>query len=74
MLATPQGPADLEVTLDDVHVLAGEQGRVTHANHCKHPELLAVNDAFPQLIESHPRQQRIDKLLARPAGRSAWKR
>lgn len=64
MLATPQGPADLEVTLDDVHVLAGEQGRLTHANHCKHPDLLAVNDEFPQLIESYPRQQRIDKLLS----------
>jgi isopenicillin-N N-acyltransferase-like protein len=63
MLATPQGPADLEVTLDDVRVLSGEQGQVTHANHCKHPELLAVNDAFPELIESYPRQQRIDKLL-----------
>jgi isopenicillin-N N-acyltransferase-like protein len=64
MLATPQGPADLEVTLDDVHVLSGEQGQVTHANHCKHPELLAVNKAFPELIESYPRQQRIDKLLS----------
>jgi isopenicillin-N N-acyltransferase-like protein len=63
MLATPQGPADLEVTLDDVHVLSSEQGQVTHANHCKHPELLAVNDAFPELIESFPRQRRIDKLL-----------
>lgn len=63
MLATPQGPADLEVTLDGVHVLSGEQGRLTHANHCKHPELLAVNDAFAQLIESYPRQRRIDELL-----------
>ncbi len=64
MLATPQGSADLEVTLDDVHVLSSEQGQVTHANHCKHPELLAVNKAFPELIESYPRQQRIDKLLS----------
>jgi isopenicillin-N N-acyltransferase-like protein len=68
MLATPQGPADLEVTLEDVHVLVAEQGQVTHANHCKHPELLAVNDAFPQLIESQPRQQRIDKLLSAAGG------
>jgi len=63
MLATPQGPADLEVTLDDVHVLSGEQGQVAHANHSKHPELLAINGAFPELIESYPRQQRIEKLL-----------
>ena len=68
MLATPQGPADLEVTLDDVHVLVGEQGQVTHANHCKHAELLAVNDAYPELIESYPRQQRIDKLLSAAGG------
>jgi len=68
MLATPQGPADLEVTVDDVRVLSGEQGQVTHANHCKHPELLAVNDAFPELIESYPRQQRIDKLLSAAGG------
>jgi isopenicillin-N N-acyltransferase-like protein len=64
MLATPQGAADMEVTLDDVHVLTGEQGQVTHANHCKHPELLTINKEFPELIESYPRQQRIDKLLS----------
>lgn len=63
MLATPQGPADLEVTLDGVHVLSGEHGRVTHTNHCKHSDLLGINDEFPELIESYPRQRRIDKLL-----------
>ncbi len=68
MLATPQGPADLEVTLDEVRVLSGEEGRITHANHCKHRELLAVNAAFPELIESYPRQQRIDKLLSAAGG------
>ena len=68
MLATPQGPADLEATLDGVHVLAGERGQVTHANHCKHPELLAVNAEFPELIESRPRQERIDKLLGNLLG------
>lgn len=76
MLATPQGPADLEVTLDDVYVLAGEQGQVTHANHCKHPDLAGVNDAFSELIESHPRQRRIDALLGRagsPLGLEAVK-
>jgi isopenicillin-N N-acyltransferase-like protein len=68
MLATPEGPADLEVTLDEVRVLTGERGRVTHANHCLHPELQSVNDAFPELIESHPRQQRIDRLLRAAGG------
>lgn len=68
MLGTPQGPADLEVTLDEVCVVTGEQGQVTHTNHCKHPNLLAVNDAFGELIESYPRQRRIDKLLSAAGG------
>jgi isopenicillin-N N-acyltransferase-like protein len=64
MLTTPQGPADLEVTLDDVRVLRGDPaGRVTHTNHCRHPELVAVNEQFPELIQSHDRQRRIDALL-----------
>ena len=75
MLATPQGPADFEVTIDAVHVLRDddEDGVVTHTNHCLHPELVAVNDDFPALIESIPRKCRIDELLAaatRPIERS----
>jgi isopenicillin-N N-acyltransferase like protein len=64
MLTTPQGPADLEVTLDDVQVLTGEHGAVTHANHCLHPRLRDVNKQFPELIQSHDRQRRIDACLA----------
>jgi len=65
ILATPQGPADLEVTIDDVHVLRDEgTGLVTHTNHCLHPELVPINDDFPELIESHPRKRRIDQLFA----------
>jgi isopenicillin-N N-acyltransferase like protein len=78
MLATPQGPADLEVTPDDVCVLApvgtatGHQAAdggtslrvVTHSNHCRHPGLVHINDQFPDLIQSRARQQRIDKLLS----------
>lgn len=64
MLSTPEGPADLEITLDDVKVLrGGDTGRVTHTNHCRHPELLAINGRFPELIQSHARQRRIDALL-----------
>lgn len=64
MLATPQGPADLEVTLDHVHVLQdAARGGVTHTNHCRHPELVPINEQFPELIQSHDRQRRIDKLL-----------
>lgn len=65
LLATPQGPADLEVTVDAVHVLRDSgDGIVTHTNHCLHPELVEHNEAFPELIESGPRKCRIDDLLA----------
>jgi isopenicillin-N N-acyltransferase-like protein len=64
MMTTPEGPADLEVTIDDVHVLRGDSaGCVTHANHCRHPDLAAINGQFPELIQSHDRQRRIDALL-----------
>ena len=64
ILATPQGPADLEVTIDDVHVLRDDgNGVVTHTNHCVHPALLAVNDDFPELAQSGSRKIRVDELL-----------
>lgn len=67
MLSTPQGPADFEVTLERVHVLRdGAAGGITHANHCRHPELLPINKQFPELIQSHQRQWRIDQLLNLP--------
>ena len=62
MMATPQGPANLEITLDQVYVLQGSQS-LAHTNHCLHPELHAVNDQFPELIDSHPRKRRIDSLV-----------
>ncbi|MBL8850343.1 MAG: peptidase C45 [Planctomycetaceae bacterium] len=69
MLTTPQGPADLEVTIDDVRVLTDmNRKQVTHANHCRHPELLAINDQFPELIGSRGRQARIDLLLTDDGG------
>ncbi|MEX2025729.1 MAG: C45 family peptidase, partial [Pirellulaceae bacterium] len=69
MLATPQGPADLEVTLEHVHVLRDEAaGGITHANHCRHPELLPINEQFPELNQTHSRQRRIDQLLNLPRG------
>lgn len=67
MLTTPQGPADLEVTLHSVHVLRnGAEAGITHTNHCRHPELQAINQQFPELIQSHERQARIDHLLDLP--------
>ena len=64
MLATPQGPANLEVTIDAVHVLRPDgQDWQMHTNHCLHPELAAVNDRFAELIQSRPRLDRINRLL-----------
>lgn len=63
MMATPQGPANLEVTIDDVHVLRDGQA-LTHTNHCLHPELSGINAEFPELIESVPRKRRIDEITA----------
>ncbi len=70
ILSTPQGPADLEVTVDDVHVLRDDEGRgyVTHTNHCLHPDLVPINDDFPDLIESTPRKMRIEKLFGAVGG------
>ena len=63
-LATPQGPADLEITLKAVHLLRDEgTGMVIHTNHCLHPELAAINDQFPELIQSGPRQRRMEQFL-----------
>ena len=66
MLSTPDGPADLEVTIDDVRVLRPSVSHsVTHTNHCVHDELLPVNDEFPELIQSHDRKRRIDGLVTK---------
>lgn len=62
MLATPQGPANLEVTIDQVHLLT-HATCLTHTNHCLHAELCQWNEVYPELIESHPRKTRIDELL-----------
>jgi len=64
MLATSAGPADLEVTMDAVHVLRPSgSDPVTHTNHCRHEDLLPINDQFPDLIDSRFRQSRIDALV-----------
>jgi len=69
MLATPDGPADLEVTIDEVHVLRqDDRGSITHTNHCVHPDLLPVNDEFPELIQSHARKRRIEGLVGSMSG------
>jgi isopenicillin-N N-acyltransferase-like protein len=64
-LATPQGPADLEITIEDVHLLRPEENPwIAHTNHCVHADLEHHNQEFPELIQSHPRKRRIDHLLS----------
>ena len=66
MISTPQGPANLEATIDTVQVLRPDAKNpcVTHTNHCVHSDLLAINDKFPELAQSYGRKRRIDELLA----------
>ena len=65
MLTTPEGPADLEITPDAVHVLRPHGSTwLTHTNHCCHPELEKVNREFPELIQSHARLRRVNLLLS----------
>lgn len=64
MLATPEGPADIEASIENVYVLRPDNASwITHTNHCLHPEICEYNEKFPELIESHPRKARIDSLL-----------
>lgn len=64
MLSTPQGPADLEATLDAVRVLRPSNATVvTHTNHCVHTDLTPINDEFPELAQSYSRKIRVDELL-----------
>jgi isopenicillin-N N-acyltransferase-like protein len=64
LLATPQGPADLEVTTDEVHLLRDDgSGMLVHTNHGLHPALESANTRFPELIQSRPRRDRMTALL-----------
>ncbi len=62
MLATPEGPADMEITIDQVHVIQDPQ-IITHTNHCLHPSLQSINNDFPELIESVPRLNRVREII-----------
>jgi isopenicillin-N N-acyltransferase-like protein len=66
MMTTPQGPANLEATVDAVRILMPVNSRcVTHTNHCVHPDFEHINADFAELIQSRPRKNRIDELLRR---------
>ncbi|QDU95715.1 Acyl-coenzyme A:6-aminopenicillanic acid acyl-transferase [Lignipirellula cremea] len=65
MLTTPEGPADLEASIEEVFVLRPESHeRLYHTNHCLHAQLQPHNAVFPELIQSHDREQRLRTLFA----------
>jgi isopenicillin-N N-acyltransferase-like protein len=69
MLATPEGPANLEITVDDIHILRPNGTPfVAHTNHCLHADLAPINADFPELIQSHSRIRRIDNLVSATNG------
>lgn len=68
---TPEGPADLEITLDSVHTLkAGEAETLVHTNHCVHDSLTSYNTEHADAIygQSFERKARAEELLAGISG------
>ena len=66
-MITPEGPVDLEITLDSVEVLkAGEAETLVHTNHCVHQNLLGNNERYPDRIygQSFERKNRAETLLS----------
>ena len=73
-LITPDGPVDLEITLDSVELLkSGPDGPMAHTNHCVHGRLVGYNERFADAIygQSFDRKARAEALLAKAATLSA---
>lgn len=71
MLATPQGPADLEVHVEQVRVLHPRGSQVlTHANHHCHPDSQHLDRDRTYLMQSNQRQTRIDEQCQGDQARS----
>ena len=69
-MITPEGPADLEITLDSVEVLkASEAETLVHTNHCVHENLLPYNESYADSIfgQSFDRKSRAEELLSQVA-------
>ncbi len=66
-LITPEGPADLEITLDSVHVIKSDEAEsLVHTNHCVHEAHEINNEKYPDAIygQSFERKSRAEKLLS----------
>lgn len=65
-MITPEGPADLEITLDSVQLIrAAESESLVHTNHCVHESLASNNEEFADSIygQSFDRKDRAEGLL-----------
>ena len=60
MMMSSDGPASIEITVDKIEVL--RKPVLIHTNHCIHPELMAINQHFPEMIDSGSRLRRIQAL------------
>lgn len=68
LVTAPEGTANLEVMIDSVHVQhESEVGILSHTNHCTNSALLAVNDQYPDLIQSRDRLRRVEQLVGTAA-------
>ena len=63
MMTTPQGPANIEATPEQVFVLRDPECLV-HTNHCLHSELVSINEEYDELCQSYSRLPRMNALLA----------
>ena len=65
-LITPEGPADLEITLDSLQVIkADEAETLVHTNHCVSEGLSSYNKTYADAIygQSFDRKARAEELL-----------
>ncbi|MEC7566686.1 MAG: C45 family peptidase [Planctomycetota bacterium] len=62
MTTSDSGPANIEGYVDEVRVVDGDKYLV-HTNHCLCSDREWINAEFPELIQSHARQQRMTELL-----------
>lgn len=62
MMTTPEGPANIEATVDEVFVLRDENYLI-HTNHCLHDSITEINNDFPELCNSYSRLPRMTELV-----------
>ena len=62
MMTTPEGPANIEATPEQVYLLR-HQDYLVHTNHCLHKELTPLNEHYDELCQSYSRLPRMTELV-----------